>query len=226
MKTEIGDILYMNDLIRCYDYSFGYDNEEIDTELDWYSNYQLSKLIIELKTFLDENNIDYQPDIVNMYKKYLEEVGTEEYAKVTFADYVVCSVFSELDVSIRLCIDDIEDLKEMYEEYMVYPYLFGIGIDIYQDFYTLSYSPDGYSYDNIDGAESDYEDWCREYLCLDDEEEINIYDHLDELINYVDGEVVRAISEGRLTDFVWFEPYKFVEMLNSLGVIAYEAAFV
>lgn len=230
MKYELDEMFYMNDLIRGLDLRFC-NSWEYEFDTDWFSNYQLLKLFIELKAFFEENNIDYQPDMLSLFERYKKEVRPGEcYEYVSFADYVLYSVFSDLKhLSIRFCIDSIDELRDMYEQYSVFPYLEGIGVDVYQDFYTLYFSPDGYSWDNIEGCEETYEEWCVEYLALDEneiEEGVDIYQHLDELIDYCDSETLKAISEGRLTDFLWYEPYQFMQMVNELGIVVYETADV
>ncbi len=227
MKYDLEDMLYMNDIIRCFNLSFC-NSWDYESASDWYSNYQLCKLIIELKRFFEENNINYHIDFVSIFKDYdnIRERIFEGYENSTFADYVLYVVFSDLDnyLSVRLCIDSVDDLSEMYSEYNVFPYLHGIGVPVYQDFYTLYYSEEGYSWENIEGAEDAYEEWCGELLGIEGDE-INIYEHLDDLIAVCDTEVLRAIEEDRLIDFVWYEPYKFVQMLNEVGII-YETANV
>lgn len=227
MKYDLEEMLYINDLIRCYNLCFC-NSLDCESDFEWYSNYQLCKLIIELKKFFEENSIDYQIDFVKMFKEYNELhksliEGCYEY--MAFADYVLYCVFVDLKhLSIRLCIDSVDELRTMYNDYDVFPYLHGIGVDIYQDFYTLYFSDDGYSWNNIEGAEDIYEEWIRELVGIEGDE-INIYDYLDELVDACDVQVLCAISEGRLTDFIWYEPYRFVQMLNEVGMV-YETANV
>lgn len=226
MNLDCEDIFWGNDCFRCNNNEFTNDSS-FDKENTWFHNYQLLKLLIELKEFFEDNKIDYQLDLPFIYESYQNCSYAEDYESINFADYLLIYVFRDLALHVTFCVDSGEELQALYDEYSVFVNIEAIDINFYNDIYAMACTPSGCPYDLLESLGDELVGYCSEYLDVDCKDGYEAIDHAGELVDYVSDEVAAKLKNGLVIDgFLWYEPYKVIKFINDMGVLSCEAANV